>query len=196
MGWRRAPVVASIALVTLVPLVALASVVWAAVPDLADPEARAAALASTASDAQLVPAVCSGRDPHEHVYKPERLVVVEPCREVSGTILSKPQAKPDGDYHIRLKLDPGQGDLLNSENRAHQRGALVLEPVCVRRATQRSARATCATYRSGIAIPRRGDHVTVIGPYVHDVENPGHHWMEIHPVWSLELTPPPTGRRR
>ncbi|MFL6400226.1 MAG: hypothetical protein ACJ72J_11700, partial [Nitrososphaeraceae archaeon] len=40
-----------------------------------------------------------------HVYNPQRLQVVSPCKSVLGIIESK-RAEKDGDYHIRVKLDP------------------------------------------------------------------------------------------
>lgn len=40
-----------------------------------------------------------------HVYHPERLQIIDSCKSVLGTIESK-KSEPDGDFHIRLKLDP------------------------------------------------------------------------------------------
>ena len=51
----------------------------------------------------------------QHVYHSYRLEVKEECKVVTGTIdfLRK---EADGDYHIRLKLDSGQNNLLNEKN--------------------------------------------------------------------------------
>src|SRR5438876_8391535 len=46
-----------------------------------------------------------------HVYNPQRLEVVESCKTVTGIIESK-RVEADGDYHIRLKLDPQYANLI------------------------------------------------------------------------------------
>ena len=40
-----------------------------------------------------------------HVYHPERLHIIDTCKSVLGTIESK-KSETDGDFHIRLKLNP------------------------------------------------------------------------------------------
>src|SRR4051812_39733920 len=61
-----------------------------------------------------------------HVYKPKRLVVYNPCIIVIGTIMKK-QREPDGDWHIELKLDAGQDSLPNAKNK---KGYLNIEVIC------------------------------------------------------------------
>jgi hypothetical protein len=46
-----------------------------------------------------------------HVHHPSRLQVVDPCKTVSGIIESK-RVEKDGDFHIRLKVDPQFANLI------------------------------------------------------------------------------------
>lgn len=54
---------------------------------------------------------CSGADRLKaHIYNPERLVSTEKgCITVTGKIIAKVQ-EDDGDFHYRMKLDPGVRD--------------------------------------------------------------------------------------
>jgi hypothetical protein len=63
------------------------------------------------------PPSTSGRDQSlwNHVYNPSRLQIIDNCITVSGVIELK-RIEPDGDYHIRLKLDPQFSRLINSAN--------------------------------------------------------------------------------
>ena len=45
-----------------------------------------------------------------------------------------------GDYHIQLKLDPGQPRFLNTKNMTKQKGCLVMEPICIKPVTQEDAK--------------------------------------------------------
>jgi hypothetical protein len=61
---------------------------------------------------------CAGADGLKaHIYNPERLVpTAKGCITVTGKIIAKVPEK-DGDFHYRMKLDPGQGSgLINSKN--------------------------------------------------------------------------------
>ena len=101
---------------------------------------------------------------------------------MTGTIeLLRKEA--DGDYHILLKLDTGQNNLLNEKNYEEQKGCLVLEPVCVNKVTQKDAIKSCEDFVNKVYIPHTGEHVKVTGSYVLDKE---HGWMEIHPVTKIE----------
>ena len=119
----------------------------------------------------------------EHVYRKRRLLVIEPCVRLTGTIQFM-KTEPDGDEHIRLRLAAPDQALLNDLNRSRQRGALVLETVCESEPTQRTALGICRQFHSLVPLPRRGSRVTVLGPYVLDKE---HGWMEIHPVTSITV---------
>ena len=100
---------------------------------------------------------------------------------VSGTVASI-VAEPDGDYHIRLKLDPQFSGLINSRNVSGEHGDLVLEPVCEHAVTQRDAVATCAGVAPSVPLPRVGIHAVATGAYVLDTT---HGWMELHPLWDI-----------
>jgi hypothetical protein len=119
----------------------------------------------------------------EHVYHSYRLKVVEKCKSVTGLIeLLRKEA--DGDYHILLRLDEGQDNLLNDNNYTKQKGCLVLEPVCVNKVTQIDAIESCKDFINNVYIPKKNEHVKVTGSYVLDSE---HGWMEIHPVSKIEV---------
>src|ERR1051326_5520125 len=119
----------------------------------------------------------------KHVYHPDRLVTQKGCITVTGKVTKKIVEK-DGDIHIRLKLDPGQGaDLINARNKSAQGGALVFEPICMHKITQADAKPACKNFHQKITIPNKGDRVSITGMHVLDTD-PGHGWMEIHPVTS------------
>ena len=121
-----------------------------------------------------------------HVYHPDRLVEKKGCVTVRGVIKKKIR-EPDGDFHIRLKLDSGQdADLINDKNRTIQHGFLVFEPICVSPVIQPSAKKACKHFHQQISIPNVGDHVEVTGIHMLDTE---HGWLEIHPVTSIKKLP-------
>ena len=121
-----------------------------------------------------------------HVYNPQRLQVVSPCKSVLGVIESK-RVEKDGDYHIRVKLDPPFSNLINSANMKNQFGDLVVEPICVNRVTQADAISACQNFHQNISIPSIGSHVNITGSYVLDKEHGN--WAEIHPVTSITKIP-------
>ena len=131
------------------------------------------------------PHVCAGRDPHTGIYHPKRLVVINPCETVTGTV-DNVKSEGDGDYHIRLALDAPYKMLINDANIQNQQGDLVLEIPCVNNVTQADAQATCAVIdsRLKLAPPKSGQHISVTGPYVNDTQ---HGWMEIHPISVLSV---------
>jgi len=134
---------------------------------------------------------CSA-DPHAHVYSPDRLRLLAPCVELAGTIELE-RAEPDGDYHVRLHLDPGQTcaglPCLDADNLSQQAGDLVLEPACENPITQADAMAACQGYHNPLVLPPVGSHVKVMGPFVLDTD---HGWNEIHPLESVAVLPAPT----
>lgn len=101
----------------------------------------------------------------DHVYHPERLQIIDRCKTVLGIIESN-TAEADGDYHIKLKLDPQFSNLINSANVNGQFGDMVVEP---------------------IHISYVGSHVNVTGSYVLDNQHGG--WVEIHPVINMVKIP-------
>ena len=121
-----------------------------------------------------------------HVYHPERLQIVDKCKTVSGVIESK-KPEADGDFHIRLKLDPQFSNLINVANVNGQLGDMVVEPVCQKAITQLDAIPACLNFHQDINIPMVGSHVNVTGSYVLDKEHG--RWAEIHPVTSIVKIP-------
>jgi hypothetical protein len=122
----------------------------------------------------------------KHIYNPTRLQVVDTCKSVLGVIESK-RVEKDGDYHIRVKLDPQFSNLINSANIKNQLGDLVVEPICVNKVTQTDAISACQNFHQNISIPPIGSHVNITGSYVLDKEHGN--WAEIHPVTSIQAIP-------
>ena len=60
---------------------------------------------------------CSGATAlQKHIYKPDRLVAQKGCITVTG-IIRKKLKEGNGDFPVRLELDPGQhSDLINNRN--------------------------------------------------------------------------------
>src|SRR5437763_14655868 len=112
----------------------------------------------------------------------QRLQVVASCKTVSGVIESI-KVERDGDYHIRLKMDPQFANLVNSANVNGQLGDLVVEPICQNPVSQQDAISSCQDFHQDISVPQVGTHVKVTGSYVLDNEHGG--WAEIHPVTSI-----------
>lgn len=118
----------------------------------------------------------------------DRLKPLKNCITVTGKIESASPEK-DGDYHIRLRVDPQFKKLLNSKNMTGQKGFLVVEPMCAKTVKQPDTidEGVCdgfkqALYKSSMHSKR----VSVTGVYVQDME---HGWREIHPVTSIMLEP-------
>jgi hypothetical protein len=119
----------------------------------------------------------------------DRLQVMKPCITVTGTVMSAPP-EADGDYHIRLKVDPEFQDLLNAKNNSGQHGFLVVEPMCEVKPTQQDTidEGVCDGFKQMIfkRSTTIGKRVRVTGVYVEDME---HGWREIHPVSSITVIP-------
>jgi hypothetical protein len=116
----------------------------------------------------------------KHVYRPERLRVIEPCTAVEGRVISVHRAA-DGDLHIGL--DPEQKSTLNLANVMHAQRHLVVEVLCDHAPRDEGAVGACAGYIPQIAAPRIGDRVRITGAYVTDRDNG---WNEIHPVSRID----------
>lgn len=152
---------------------------------------------STSPDAAGAGAGCHAGDPLAGVYHPNRLSVVRPCATVTGTVACV-RSEPDGDTHIRLRVDDQYQDLLtagNSAQRCAREGDsgphLVVEivPQHCGGVQQRDAGDNCADGGgfTSPAMPAVGSHVAITGPLVTDL-SPGHGegagsgWAEIHPA--------------
>jgi hypothetical protein len=96
---------------------------------------------------------CRGGPPLAGVYHTDRLHVRKRCAVASGVVTRVKFEPFDGDVHIDLQSTTGK---------------LVVEII--------------PQDRSVVAIPDTGARVTVVGPYVDDLQ---HGWPEIHPAWWI-----------
>ena len=127
-----------------------------------------------------------------HVYHGQfanakaRLKTMKPCITVTG--INETAAKEaDGDYHIRLRVDPQFKNLLNGKNNTGQKGFLVVEPMCANPVSQADtlSEGVCTGFKQSLyKAAMHGKHVSVTGVYVQDME---HGWREIHPVTSITV---------
>lgn len=154
---------------------------------LSVPSAFAGSSAPSATDphcdASLWQHVYAG-DPRRFEAPQDRLHVIRNCVQVTGTIESA-RAERDGDWHIRLKLDPAFRDMLDDKNISEEHGDLVLEPVCSNPIRQHDTidEGACDGFKQDIFDKSMiGEHVEVVGAYVTDME---HGWNELHPVTSI-----------
>ena len=120
----------------------------------------------------------------QHIYNPQRMELQKRCVTVTGVIVNT-RREPDGDLHLRLKLDSQFVSMLNDGNTSNQSRDLVVEPICDHTGTQTDAIGACKTFQSTIPHYRAGTRVMVTGSYVRDHE---HGWMEIHPVTRITQT--------
>ena len=100
-----------------------------------------------------------------------------------------PVPERDGDYHIRLRVDPQFKKLLNAKNMTGQKGFLVVEPMCVRKVKQQDTidEGVCTGFKQSLyKTSMHSRRVSVSGVYSQDME---HGWREIHPVTSIMLAP-------
>jgi hypothetical protein len=174
----------------------VAMIATASTSSNARPKHHAQKTRTTAIPAAAVGAFCDpslwnhvyAGDPHRFSKPKDRLQVIQDCVTVTGTIFT---AKPekDGDFHIRLKVDPQYASMLNAKNRSGQLGSLVVEPVCMNPVTQRDTiqQHACDGFAQHVYTPDMlHQHVRVVGAYVTDME---HGWNEIHPVTWISIEP-------
>lgn len=148
---------------------------------------------------------CKPGRPLAGVYLPFRLHVRKACATVSGTV-DCVKREPDGDIHIRLRLDPADRRFLTSANAFQQcsgRGSNARRPHLVVEIIPQNGRLPVPDNSADLggfvtpATPKPGDHITVTGPYVldtnalHDLIYPGknvRNWGEIHPAWNITVS--------
>jgi hypothetical protein len=121
----------------------------------------------------------------QYVYHPARLQVLNPCTSVTGAV-DEVRNEPDGDFHIRFRLDPQFASLLNQMNISGQQGDLVLEPICQGKVTQPDAVQPCKPCAGPHFQPQVGQRYLVWGAHVNDSV---HGWNELHPVTSMQPIP-------
>jgi len=169
----------------------------------------AAALAVTAYYWVQVPFVkfdvqvgqCKFGPPLAGVYVPARLQVLDRCSTVAGTVDCL-RAEPDGDVHLRVRLDPQFAAFLRPANSlqtcaSHPEPHLVVEiiPQHPEGIAFRDNNADAGGFITP-APPAPGDHITVTGPHVIDKNilhrvlyqgRPAENWAEIHPAWAIRV---------
>jgi hypothetical protein len=137
---------------------------------------------------------CRPGDPLANVYRPGRLQVIEPCKTVTGTVMTftRDSGEGDGDLKFTLKPDPEFANVVNEINQRDQYGYLVVEivpadqPGCSPGRPPRPReedRDYGICTGANVTLPEPATHVAVTGPLV--LDRP-HGWMEIHPAWVVE----------
>ena len=110
------------------------------------------------------------------VYHPDRLLVRDPCRKISGAV-EDVRDEEDGDIHVLVRLDPQYRGILMPNNRSEQDGNLVVEFM--------------PRDYGHLPRPSIGDRLVLVGAYVDDTE---HSWAELHPVWAVSINGGPVKR--
>ena len=99
----------------------------------------------------------------------EDLRVLSECQEATGVVMHT-KKMDDGDYKFFLNLDDKFKFLTNEKNNDKTDGFLVVEIVPPDQG------------KSGIILPKEGDHVHIWGAWVTDKPKG---WHEIHPTWKV-----------
>ncbi len=99
----------------------------------------------------------------------EDLRVLSDCQEATGVVMHT-KKMDDGDFKFFLKLDDKFKFLTNEKNNDKTDGFLVVEIVPPDQG------------KSGIILPKEGDHVHIWGAWVTDKPKG---WHEIHPTWKV-----------
>jgi len=121
-----------------------------------------------------------------HVWGPDRLVMISPCRTATGVVTDM-HTNEDGDFDIRLAVDPPYADLPNAQNVAQLNGHLQLEAICQAPILATDAQQACGSYRGSLVLPSVGQHISATGPYVLDTN---HGWTELHPLSVIRILQP------
>lgn len=144
---------------------------------------------------------CKFGPPLAGVYIPGRLRLIDRCRTVSGTVDCL-KLEPDGDYHVRLRLDSQFSGLLQPSNSLqtcprHPGPHLVVEiiPQHPQGILFRINNADAGGFVDP-RLPVVGDRITATGPYVIDTNSlhrilyqgrAAENWAEIHPAWAVRV---------
>ena len=97
------------------------------------------------------------------------LRILSECQEATGIVMHT-KKMDDGDFKFFLKLDDKFKFLTNEKNGEKTDGFLVVEIVPPDQG------------KSGIILPKEGDHVHIWGAWVTDKPKG---WHEIHPTWTV-----------
>ena len=181
--------IVSLGLLVMVGLLAVATNTWVQIPFL---------------KFTLAVGECKFGPPLAGVYIPGRLHLIDRCRTVSG-IVDCLKLEPNGDYHVRLRLDvqfSGLRQPANALQRCPQHAGphLVVEiiPQHPRGVLFRTNNADAGGFIDP-RLPVVGDHITATGPYVVDTNSlhrilyqgrAAENWAEIHPAWAVRVDEP------
>jgi hypothetical protein len=122
----------------------------------------------------------------QHVQDPSRLQGIKNCVTVTGTITNI-HAETDGDYYVRVKLDPQYANMTNSANNLYRGGDRIVEAICEQSvsATATTAAAYANFIGKNITIPMVGSHVIVTGSY--SLDKNYFSWAENHPATAITV---------
>jgi hypothetical protein len=149
---------------------------------------------------------CKWGPPLAGVYLSGRLKLIDRCRTVSGAV-DCTKVEPDGDVHVRLRLDPQYASLLKPANDLQtckgQPGPHLVVEIIPQHPEGNQFRSNNAEAGGFIdpPTPAAGDHITVSGPYVIDTNSlhrilyqgrAAENWAEIHPAWGISVDKPAT----
>jgi len=118
-----------------------------------------------------------------HVWEPSRLIVMDQCRTVTGTVTDM-HGNDDGDFDIRLAVDPQFANMPNAQNAAQLNGHLQLEAICQAPIVTTDGMQACGSFRGNVLLPAVGQHISATGTYVLDTN---HGWMELHPLTAIRI---------
>ncbi len=182
--------IVAVVLIASVALLVIASYFWVQIPFV---------------KFRLQATQCKWGPPLAGVYLPGRLKLVDRCMTVSGTVDCL-KDEPDGDVHIRLRLDPQYARLLMPANSLQtcvdQPGPHLVVEIIPQRpgGLFRTNNADAGGFITP-AKPNAHDHIVVTGPYVVDTNvlhrvlyqgRPAENWAEIHPAWGIKVDHPAT----
>jgi hypothetical protein len=112
---------------------------------------------------------CRGGNVLEGASNEEDLKVLTECQEAAGEVVHT-KKMDDGDYKFLLNVEDKYKYLLNEKNKDKTDGYLVVEIVPPDQG------------KSGVILPKEGDHVHIWGAWVTDKPKG---WHEIHPAWKV-----------
>jgi hypothetical protein len=112
---------------------------------------------------------CRGGNVLEGASNEEDLKVLTACQEAAGEVVHTKKMN-DGDYKFLLNVEDKYKYLLNEKNKDKTEGYLVVEIVPPDQG------------KSGVILPKEGDHVHIWGAWVTDKPKG---WHEIHPAWKV-----------
>ena len=112
---------------------------------------------------------CKDGNVLEGASNEEDLKVLTECQEAVGEVVHTKKMN-DGDYKFLLNVENKYKYLLNEKNNDKTDGYLIVEIV------------PSDQGKSGVLLPKEGDHVHIWGAWVTDKPKG---WHEIHPTWKV-----------